>query len=413
VQHLLLGCALLVTAVQLWLHALNLRHLRRHEAEVPLELANEIDPVTLAKSARYTRERARVQLVATLVTRTALLFALFGGLAEIYDRWIGQLTSSFVGGAVLYFLGLALLTSALSLPFSLYQTFVVEARHGFNRTTAGLWLADFTKGALLSSLLLALCASAGAALVQASPRAYWLWVWVGLCVLGVVLTLLGPVLIEPLFFKVEPLAVEGLEPRIRALAERAGVHVKRVFQIDASRRSSHSNAYFTGIGPVKRVVLFDTLIERMTHAEILGVLAHELGHWKLRHVMQRFLVGQALTLAVCYGAFRLLAWQELPGLIGASDGSFFLRVTIVGFLGSLLDFPATPLFSAWSRRHEWQADRFACELTGDAAALASGLAKLARDNLSNLHPHPLYAAFYGSHPPMTERVARLRASAAH
>jgi STE24 endopeptidase len=408
VQFLLLGSAVLVTALQVLLIALNLRHLRRHGREVPHELATEIDGPTLEKSARYTLDRSRVQLCAMLATRTAVLLALFGGLAASYDRFIQGLTSSFVAGSLLYFLGLAAAASVVSIPFGLYQTFVIEARHGFNRMTLRMWLGDLAKGALLSSAFLALCASGGAWLVQASPAHYWLWIWAALAVLGILLTLLAPHLIEPLFFKVTPLAVQGLEPQIQALAERAGVHVKHVYQLDASRRSSHSNAYFTGLGPVKRVVLFDTLLSRMNAEEILGVLAHELGHWKRRHIMQRFVVGQALTLASCYAAFRLLAWDGLPSLIGESTGSFFLRATLVAFIASLLEFPATPLFSAWSRRHEWQADEFAKELTGNAAALASGLAKLARDNLSNLHPHPLFAAFYASHPTMPERVGRLR-----
>jgi STE24 endopeptidase len=411
VQFLLFGSAILVTAVQVLLTALNLSHLRRHGDQVPRALAGEIDPATLEKSARYTLDRSRVQLVAMLARRTLMLLALFGGLLGAYDRFVQGLTSSFVLGSVLYFLGLAALGGLFSLPFGLYQTFVIEARHGFNRMTPKMWLGDLAKGVLLSALFLALCAGAGAWLVLASPRLYWVWVWAGLLVLGVLITLLAPHVIEPLFFRVTPLAMAELEPRIRALAERAGVHVKRVFQIDASRRSSHSNAYFTGLGPVKRVVLFDTLLARMTPDEILGVLAHELGHWKRQHILQRFVVGQLLTLGVCYAAFRLLAWDALPSLIGENGGSFFLRATLVAFVLSLLEFPTTPLWSAWSRRHEWQADEFACDLTGNPAALASGLAKLARDNLSNLHPHPLFAAFYASHPTMPERVERLRSEA--
>lgn len=408
----MLGCAVLVTGLQILLIALNLRHVRRHGARVPRELASEIDAATLAKSARYTLDRGRVQLFALLTTRSLVLVALFGGFASSYDRWVSGLTPSFVGTSVLYFAGLMALTSLVSLPFAAYQTFVIEARHGFNRMTARLWWSDVAKGALLSGLLVAGCASAGAWLVLASPEHFWFWVWLGLAVLGVVLTLLAPSVFEPLFFKVRELTLPGLESRIQALAERAGVHVKRVMQIDASRRSSHSNAYFTGLGPVKRVVLFDTLLSRMTADEILGVLAHELGHWKRRHILQRFVVGQFLTLACCYGAFRALNWHGLPGLVGASDGSFFFRATLFAFVLSLLEFPATPLFSAWSRRHEWQADEFAARITGNAAALASGLAKLARDNLSNLHPHPLFAAFYASHPSMPERVGRLRRQAA-
>jgi STE24 endopeptidase len=404
----LLLCALGLSAIKVTLLALNLRHLARHGGEVPPELADQIDAATLAKSAAYTRERTHAQLVFLVISRLVVLAALFGGFLASYERWVAGRTQSFVLGALLYAFGLSLVSGALSIPFGWYQTFVIEARHGFNRMTLRMWLSDLVKGALLSAVFLASCVASAAALVQASPEHYWLWIWALLAALGLLLTLLAPHLIEPLFFKTTPLSVPGLEPRIVQLAERAGVHVKHVLQMDASRRSSHSNAYFTGIGPVKRVVLFDTLVERMSHAEILGVLAHELGHWRRHHIAQRFVLGQVLTLAVCYGAFRLISWPALPTLIGETSAGFFLRATLVAFLGSMLDFLTTPLSSAWSRKHEWEADQFARELTGDAAALASALGKLARDNLANLHPHPLFAAFYASHPNMKQRVAKLR-----
>ena len=193
------------------------------------------------------------------------------------------------------------------------------------------------------------------------------------------------------------------------MTEKAGVHVGRVLKMDASRRSSHSNAYFTGLGRVKRVVLFDTLLAQMSHPQILAVLAHELGHWKKHHVLVRMLVMQALLIAAAYLAFRLVPSPSLPALIGAADASFMARVITLGALASVVTFPLTPLLAAWSRRDEREADRFAVELHGHAHDLADALAKLGTENLSNLHPHPLYAAFYYSHPPVIERVRRLRA----
>jgi STE24 endopeptidase len=209
----------------------------------------------------------------------------------------------------------------------------------------------------------------------------------------------------------KPLAVPELGAEVRALCERSGVHVSRILEVDASRRSSHSNAYFTGIGRVKRVVLFDTLLARMTHREILAVLAHELGHWKKHHVLMRLIVTELSSLLIAYAAFRLLAWGELGHWVGLEQASLPARIVVVAFLGSMCLFPLTPLLSYWSRRHEWQADRFARELTRDPESLASALSKLARDNLSNLHPHPLYAAFYYSHPLPSARVAALRSRA--
>jgi STE24 endopeptidase len=188
---------------------------------------------------------------------------------------------------------------------------------------------------------------------------------------------------------------------------RAGLQVDRVQQVDASRRSKHSNAYFTGIGRVKRIVLFDTLLEQMDDDEIIAVLAHEAGHWKLGHIWKRLVVMQLASLVVCWSAWFLLDRGSLPGWFGFGQLSFIGQVVLLGFLASLVGFFLTPLSSSFSRRHEWQADRFACDLTGTARQLSSALVKLSRENLSNLHPHPYYAWFYYSHPPVTARLARL------
>jgi STE24 endopeptidase len=218
---------------------------------------------------------------------------------------------------------------------------------------------------------------------------------------------ISPYVIEPLFFKFKPVSKEGLEDDIRALLGKAGLEISRIMEVDASRRSRHSNAYFTGIGRVKRIVLYDTLLEQMDNREVLAILAHEAGHWKKHHIVKRLVFAEAGSLAALFVAFQLLRWNGLPGLIGLESASFPAQLVILGFLGSLLGFFLTPLSSWLSRRHEWEADRFAAELTGAPDALASALVKLTKENLSNLHPHPLYAKIYYSHPPMVERVDRL------
>lgn len=390
------------------LRILNLRHLARHGAEVPPELQGEVESATLARMSAYTRDRARAGIVASLLSAAALIAALFGGLLGAYDRFIAEHFSSFVGSGVAFFLGLGWASTLLGIPLDLYLHFGVEARHGFNRLTPRLWLVDLLKSLMISSIIVAICATAAIAVVERFPHSWWLWVWLLTSGFGLLLLYVSPYLIEPLFFRMKPLRVEGLEREVRTLAERCGVHVSRVLEVDASRRSSHSNAYFTGIGNVKRVVLFDTLLERMTHAEILAVLAHELGHWKKHHVLQRLVVTQLLSLLGFYVAHRLVQWPELPALVGLEQASLPARAVIVAFVASLCTFPLTPVFSYWSRRHEWQADEFATRVTRHPEALASALSKLARDNLSNLHPHPLYAAFYYSHPEPTERVRALR-----
>ncbi len=326
----------------------------------------------------------------------------------MYDEWIASLSQSFVLKGVLFVLGLLYAEIIFSIPFSLYKNFSIENRYGFNTMTGWLWLTDLVKSTVISSILLSVLVASALLLVLFSPEWWWLWVWAVFLVFSIFLMYISPYVIEPLFFKFEPVRTEGLETEIRSLVEKAGIKVNNVFQVDASRRSRHSNAYFSGIGRVKRIVLFDTLIESMSRREILAVLAHEVGHWKKKHVMKRIILTEMVALGAIFLAFKMLAWEGLPGLIGLERGSFYVRFAILGFIGSLLMFPLTPALSFLSRKHEWQADRFACELTGQPVDLAKALVKLSKENLANLHPHPLYAAFYYSHPPVVERVRRLK-----
>lgn len=405
----LLAAYLLVTAAGHVLSWLNLRHLRRNAGLVPEGFEEELDSETLARSAAYTLENNRVDLVESIAGTILLLLFLFGGLLEHYDRWAASLSGSFVLRGVLFFLCLSLLQTILDIPFSLYRNFRVEARYGFNTMTPRLWLTDLLKSLAIGVVLMALLTSGALFLVLWSPNWWWLWVWGFLAAFSLFLMYLSPYVIEPLFHKFEPIRTEGLEDEIRALLHKAGLEVSRVLRVDASRRSRHSNAYFTGIGRVKRIVLFDTLLERLDTREILAVLAHEAGHWKRRHLLKRLLVSEVAALLCCYAAFRLLEAGVLPALLAMEGASFYAQLVILGFLLSLASSLLTPLASFVSRRQEREADRFAIELSGMPDALASSLVKMSRDNLSNLHPHPLYAAVYYSHPPVVERVRGLLA----
>jgi STE24 endopeptidase len=398
-----------VTAARLGLSWLNLRHLERAGHVVPRELEREVDAEKLRKISDYTAERARFGLVHSMASSALTGAFLFGGGLGWYDAWIASGGHGFVVNGVLFVIGLSLVATILEVPFQLYGDFRIEQRHGFNRQSAGLWWSDWLKSTALS-LVLSSALTAGALwLVQAAPNTWWIWVSALITGVSLLMMFLSPYVIEPLFHKMEPLEVAGLSDGIRSMTEKAGVHVGRVLKVDASRRSSHSNAYFTGLGRVKRVVLFDTLLAQMSHPQILAVLAHELGHWKKHHVLFRMLTMQVLLVAGAYLAFRLAPSAALPGLVGLGSASFAARVVILMLAAAALMFPLTPLFAAWSRRDEREADRFAVDLHGHAHDLADALAKLGTENLSNLHPHPLYAAFYYSHPPLVERIGTLRA----
>jgi STE24 endopeptidase len=389
------------------LRFLNLRHLQRHGAEIPEGFAGSINAEALAKTARYTVEQSRVGLVRSIYDSALLLVFLFTPLFPRYDAWIGTLSSSFTIQGILFLLILTLAETILDIPFSIYATFRLERRYGFNTTTPSLWFSDLLKSTLISMLLLAIVGSAALLLVKHAPALWWLWVWGLFAAFSITMMYLSPYLIEPLFSKFEPLQDPELEEEIRQMLEQGGLEVKGVQQMDASRRSLHSNAYFTGIGRVKRIVLFDTLLKQMERPELLAILAHEAGHWKKGHIWKRLVLTETLALLLVYAVYRVIEWGGLPALFGLGSGSFPAQLMMVTFLLSIVSFPFTPLGSWLSRRHEWEADSFASRLTGTPEALAGALIKLSRENLSNLHPHPLYASFYYSHPPVVDRVTAL------
>ena len=398
-----------ITAFTYWLRHINLQYLKQHGDRVPEGFDGTIDEEKLRASTAYTVDSSRLGLWDSLFDNGILILFLFGGVLTVYDRFIGGLGAPFIVSAVMYFLLLTWFQTLLGIPFDLYGTFVIEARYGFNTTTPKLWMADMIKSQAIGAVLLAFLTGVVFWMIQWSPQHWWIWVWGFMAVFSLFMLFISPYLIEPLFNKYEPITEEGLEEDIRTMMEKAGLKVGKVLQMDASKRSKHSNAYFTGIGKVKRIVLYDTLIRQMSHGEIVAVLAHEIGHWKKGHVWKRLLWAEVLALAGSWVSFRLLAWPGLPGLLGLpGDMSLPSRMVVLGFLASLALFPLTP-FSAWrSRCHEREADRFAADLTGRPNDLASALVKMSAENLSNLFPHPLYAGFYYSHPPTVERVGQLR-----
>ena len=405
---LILLLYLAVLAIECGLTLLNNRHLQRHGHELPPEFAGTIEPATLARSADYTLAKGQFGLAHGLFDSGLTLAFIFGGPLAWYDRLIGSYDLGFIVSGLLFFLLLSLAKTLLDIPFSLYSHFRIESRFGFNRMGFGLWCSDLLKSLLISTLLFGLLGTAALWLIRTAPQSWWLWVWGLLVGFGLLIMVISPYLIEPLFFKFAPLKVEGLEERIRAMLEKVGLAAGKVLQVDASKRSGHSNAYFTGFGRQKRVVLFDTLLEQLSADEVLAVLAHELGHMKMKHILKRMLLMAGAALLYCWLAQALVGWQALPQLVGLEQASFYARLVILFFLAGILTFPLTPLFAALSRRGEYQADRFAANLHGKPEDLATALIRMSKENLANLHPHPLYARFHYSHPPVVERIRNLR-----
>ena len=407
-QFVILCVYLLVQGFEYRLKFLNLSYMKKYGMLVPEGFEGYIDESVLRKSHAYTIETSSLSFVESIFGNIVIIIFLYGGVLDLYNRWIGSLGLPFVMKGAVFFLVLTFANTLLTIPFSLYSTFRIENKYGFNTMTWKLWVADLIKSLFLSTVILGTISLGGLSIVQQSPGYWWLFVWGFFFVLSIFLMYISPYIIEPLFNKFTPLEGGELEEKIREMMQKVGIRVSRVFTIDASKRSRHTNAYFTGIGRVKRIVLFDTLMEMMAQSEILAVLAHEAGHWKKKHVLKRIAVFECMSLAGAYLSFLILRSDVLSDMFNLQGEAFFAKLIIVGFLFGIAAFPFTPLSSYFSRRHEDEADRFAIELTGDPGSLATSLIKLSKDNLSNLHPHPLYAKFYYSHPSIVERIRKIR-----
>lgn len=380
----------------------------RFGLSIPPEFEGKIDENLLKKTQEYEEEKTRFSFISSIFGNVITIIFIFGGLLNIYNSWIASLNWPFILTGILFLLILSYASTFLSIPFSLYSTFKIENKYGFNTTTPKLWLTDFLKSILVSTILMGIVALVGLWLIQSSPNYWWIWVWGFFLIFSLFMMYISPYVIEPLFNKFTPIEEEGIEDKIKKLMQKVNLKVSRVFKMDASKRSRHTNAYFTGIGRAKRIILYDTLLEKMNHDEILSVLAHEAGHWKKKHVLKMIIVLELISLIGIYISFRILQTDLLTALFQIKQGTFFAKVIILGFIGGIISFPFIPLSNYVSRRFEREADRFACELTGNSESMASALIKLSKDNLSNLHPYPFYAAFYYSHPPIVQRIKDIK-----
>ena len=382
--------------------------MKKRGLSVPPEFEGMIDEPLLKKVQEYETEKNRYSFVSSIFSNIVTIGFIFGGGLNVYNSWVSSLNWPFVISGVLFFLLLSYASTVISMPFSLYSTFKIENKFGFNVMTPKLWLTDFVKSIALSTVLTGIVLSIGLWLIQSVPDYWWIWVWGFFLIFSLFMMYISPYVIEPLFNKSTPVDEPDLEDRIKNLMQKADIKVSRLFKMDASKRSRHTNAYFSGIGKVKRIILYDTLLEKMNHDEILAVLAHEAGHWKKKHILKMIIAAEIVSFIGIYISFRILGTDFLADLFQIQEATFYAKLVLLGFIGGIVSFPFTPLGSYVSRRFERQADRFAYELTGNREAMASALIKLSKDNLSNLHPHPLYAALYYSHPPVVERVRDIR-----
>jgi STE24 endopeptidase len=405
----------LTLGLRFWLASRHIRHIARHRAAVPAEFAAKIPLDAHQKAADYTVARTRFGLV-TLVFNSVVLvgFTLFGGLHALSTMLLHLL-----GPGMLHQMALlatfAIVTGVLELPFDYYRQFVLEQRFGFNKMSIKLWLADMAKGALVGAAIGLPLIWVVLTLMEQSGALWWLYAWLVWSGFQLLMMVLYPTVIAPLFNKFSPLADDSLRARIEGLMARVGFASKGLFVMDGSKRSAHGNAYFSGFGANKRIVFFDTLLERLAPQEIEAVLAHELGHFKLRHIVKRIVVLFALSLGflALLGYLKSQAWfyagLGVQPMLGASNDAMALILFMLVL--PVFTFVLSPLSSITSRKHEFEADAFAARHT-DARDLVSALVKMYEDNASTLTPDPLHSAFYDSHPPATVRIRHLNMAAA-
>jgi len=387
---------------------LNVAHLNRHGGCVPEIFAGDVDGKTLGRMRDYTVTGSRFSTTEDLFEDGFLLLFLLTGVFVWFDGWVRSWSLHVVLSAVVFWGLLFLGSSVLKIPFDLYRTFGIEKKYGFSTTTAGLWFSDQLKSTLISLVLLVVFLSLLFALMRWTPGSWWLWVWLVFSVFQLLLSWIYPVLIAPLFNRFVPVQDEALRGRIFALMQQCGLKAKEIYQVDAGKRSRHTNAYFTGLGRTKRIVLYDTLLSAHDHEEILSILAHEIGHWKKRHVFRQILTLELFALVLLLGIHALVEWPLLYRTFGFAEATPYVGVFLVVILLEPFLYFLTPVLSIRARRYEREADRFAFECIGTGVHLARAMKKLAKDNLANLHPHPLYAWFYYSHPPLTRRIADLQ-----
>lgn len=399
------------TALRAWLAVRQIRFVAAHRDRVPLAFTPKITLETHRTAGDYTIAKTRLALVELLVDALLVLALTLGGGLDWIDRTLRGFGFGWLGLGVGLVVTVTLISALASLPFSIYRIFVIEARFGFNRMTPKLFIADLIKGALLAALIGLPVLVILLWMMGALGRDWWIYAWVFYMAFSVLMMVVFPTWIAPLFNKFSPLTDEELKARIEALLRRCGFRSQGLFVMDSSKRSSHGNAYFTGFGKAKRIVFFDTLVERLQAPEIEAVLAHELGHFKRRHVLKRLV----LAFAVSFLLLAALGWliREPWFFHGLGVATPSNGMALVLFFTALpaFTFFMQPLGSHYSRKHEFEADQYAVEQTA-ASDLVAALVKLYQDNAATLTPDPLYSAVYDSHPPAAVRIARLEQAAA-
>jgi len=392
-------------ALYIAIERINVNHLKKYGQKVPVAFEGMIDEKELKKISRYTADNIRFKLFQTSISKIIFLYIILSGILPWLAESLARM--NFLIAGLIFFAVIGLAGVLMGLPFDYYHSFVIEDRYGFNTKTLTIWLSDLVKSMLVLIILGTFLLSALLLMIKYAGQTWWIWAWAVFLSFQLIMTILYPTVIAPLFNKFTPLENSELKDGIKRLAKEEGLNIEEIYQMDATRRTRHTNAYFSGMGKAKRIVLFDSLIRSHNQDEILAILAHEIGHLKKNHIKKQLVVVSFVSLFFFFLASKLLAWDIMYNSFGFSNMPYYVGLFLAGILWEPANFFLSPIGMAISRKFEREADFYSLGILKTAKPLSTALKKMAKDNLSNLNPHPLYVCFNYSHPPLLERIEYL------
>lgn len=401
-----LGLYVLSAAVDLVAEIINLRHLRNQGQKIPKIFQSEINQTKLNKINTYTIEKSRLNIIKGCMDHILFLIIILSGLLPWLEKSLWGFSFLFAG--LLFFALPGLAAGLVSIPFDYYRIFVIEENFGFNTRTLKIWLLDMLKASLVGLVLGGMILSGILIMVKYGGKIWWVWAWLIFSAFQVLVSILYPSVIAPIFNAFTPVEDTNLADKIQQLAAKEGLTLRGIYQMDATRRSHHTNAYLSGLGKAKRIVLFDSLIGSHEDDEILAVLSHEIGHLKRHHIAKQLIMIGITSFILLFLASKLMSWELMYRSFGFETAPLYAGLFLVAMLWQPIGFFFGPLAMALSRRYEREADRYSFKIQGTPVPLIKALKKMALDNLSNLRPHPLYVLLNYSHPPLVQRIGRLQ-----
>jgi len=400
-----LAIFLISSIAEIVIELINGTYLRRYGQEVPDSFKGMIDAEKLKKMNEYTIDNTKLTMKQTIIGKIVFLFIILSGILPWFAEIIGEF--HFLAAGLLFFAVLGLVSAFIDLPFNYYHIFHIEERYGFNTRTHKTWITDLFKSLLITVILGTILLSLLLMMVRYAGNTWWIWAWLIFFSFQLLLSVLYPTVIAPIFNKFIPIQDDDLYRKIKKLSDMEGLTIKGIFQMDAARRSRHTNAYFSGLGKAKRIVLYDTLLASHEEDEILAVLAHEIGHLKRGHIKKQLVITTIVSFILFFLASKMIQWDSMYNSFGFSVAPAYVGLFLISVLWEPIGFFLSPLGATISRKFEKEADYYAFRILKTSDPFIDALKKMARDNLSNLMPHPLYAWFNYSHPPIAERIKNL------